>query len=212
MVGADDPVEGTNWALRSRDASDRQNTNSRAREYALSCLPVDAQLKVLTQPLLSGSACTVSAVRPDPNQPLLFASLPELTEPERLNLSVEQNAQAVKRLKASAPLVDVNGHSKRARPTFRTAGGMAVRSMSSLASCLADQYQVSLRTLWNRYAQYRKLGDSGLVDRVRSDKGKSRFFQSQPAVRAYVENKYLGERPSIRLVYQAMLKERHRTL
>ena len=84
-------------ALASRDASDLQNTNSKVRHYALSSLPVDAQLKVLKQPLLSGPACTALAVRPDPNQPRLFASLPEVTETERLNLSAEQNAQAVKR-------------------------------------------------------------------------------------------------------------------
>ena len=70
---------------------------------------------------------------------------------------------------------------------------------------LADQHNVSARTLWNWYAQYRKLGYAGLVDRVRSDKGKSRFLKAHPAVRAYLENKYLGERLSIRLVYQACL-------
>ena len=55
------------------------------REYALSSLPVEAQLKFLKQPLLSGPACTALALRPDPNQSKLFASLPEVTEPERLN-------------------------------------------------------------------------------------------------------------------------------
>src|SRR5262249_19854646 len=48
---------------------------------------------------------------------------------------------------------------------------------------------------------------SGLVDRIRSDKGKSRFFEAHPPVRAYVENKYLRERLSIRLVYQALLRD-----
>ncbi len=70
-------------ALRSRDSSDRQDATSRAREYTLSSLPVDAQLKFLKQPLLSGSACTALAVRPDPNQSRLFAALPEVTEAEQ---------------------------------------------------------------------------------------------------------------------------------
>ncbi len=82
-----------------------------------------------------------------------------------------------------------------------------MRSMTSLAGYLADQHQVSARTLWNWYAQYRKLGYAGLVDRVRSDKGKSRFLAAHPAVRAFLENKYLGERLSIRLVYQALLRD-----
>src|ERR1035438_4073363 len=35
------------------------------REYALSSLPVEAQLKFLKQPLLSGPDCTALALRPD---------------------------------------------------------------------------------------------------------------------------------------------------
>src|ERR1019366_2411544 len=148
------------------------------REYALSSLPVEAQLKFLKQPMLSGPDCTALALRSDLNQSKLFASLPEVTEPERLNFSAKQNAQALKRLEAIAPLVEFARSSRRSRPTFRTIGGVAVRSMSSLAGFLADQHHVSTRTLWNWYAQYRKLGYAGLVDRVRSDKGKSRFLKA----------------------------------
>jgi DNA-binding transcriptional ArsR family regulator len=161
---------------------------------------VEAQLKFLKQPLLSGPACTALALRSDLNQSNLFASLPEVTEPERLNFSAEQNAQALKRLEAIAPLVEFSSRSQRSRPTFRTIGGVAVRSMNSLVGYLAVQHHVSARTLWNWYAQYRKLGYAGLVDRVRSDKGKSRFLKAHPAVRAFLENKYLGERLSIRQV------------
>ena len=182
--------------------------NGRAeREYALSSLPVEAQLKFLKRPLLSGPACTALALRSDLNQSQLFAALPEVTETERLGFSPEQNAQAVKRLEAIAPLLDFSSRSKRSRPTFRTVGGVSVRSMNSLASYLADQHRVSARTLWNWYTQYRKLGYAGLVDRVRSDKGRSRFAQAHPAIRAYIENKYLRERLSIRLVYQALLRD-----
>ena len=190
-----------------RNTSNRQKHGCGHREYALSSLPVEAQLKFLKQPLLSGPACTALALRSDPNQSNLFASLPEVTEPERLNFSPKQNAQALKRLEAIAPLLEFSSRSKRSRPTFRTVGGVAVRSMNSLAGYLADQHQVSARTLWNWYAQYRKLGYAGLIDRVRSDKGKSRFFEAHPAVRAFVENKYLRERLSIRLVYQALLRD-----
>src|ERR1039458_1907119 len=76
------------------------------REYALSSLPVEAQLKFLKQPLLSGPACTALALRSNLSQSKLFASLPEVPEPERLNFSARQNAQALKRLEVIAPLVD----------------------------------------------------------------------------------------------------------
>src|ERR1035437_8572795 len=101
------------------------------REYALSSLPVEAQLKFLKQPLLSGPACTALALRSNLNQSNLFASLPEVTEPERLGFSARQNAQAMRRLEAIAPLVEFSRRSRRSRPTFRTIGGVAVPSMSS---------------------------------------------------------------------------------
>jgi hypothetical protein len=170
-------------ALRSRNASNQKKRGRGSREYALSSLPVEAQLKLLKQPLLSGPACTALALRSDSNQSNLFASLPEISEPERLNLSAQQSAQALKRLEAIAPLLEFSSRSKRSRPTFRTLGGVAVRSMNSLAGYLADQHHVSPRTLWNWYAQYCKVGYAGLVDRVRSDKGKSRFLKAHPAVR-----------------------------
>jgi hypothetical protein len=198
---------GREGQLRHRPSKTVRRNGQGQREYALSSLPVEAQLKFLKQPLLSGPDCTALALRSDLNQSKLFASLPEVSEPERLNFSARQNAQALQRLEAIAPLVEFASRSQRSRPTFRTVGGVAVRSMNSLAGYLADQHHLSPRTLWNWYAQYRKLGYAGLVDRVRSDKGKSRFLKAHPAVRAYVENKYLGERLSIRLVYQALLRD-----
>jgi transposase InsO family protein len=193
--------------LQQRPSKRARHDGRVQREYALSSLPAEAQLKFLKQPLLSGPACAALALRSDPNQSNLFASLPEITEPERLSFSPEQNAQALKRLEAIAPLVEFASRSRRSRPTFRTSGGVAVRSMTSLAGYLADQHQVSARTLWNWYAQYRQLGYAGLVDRVRSDKGKSRFLAAHAGVQAFLENKYLGERLSIRLVYQALLRD-----
>jgi len=124
-----------------------------AQEYALSSLPVEAQLKFLRQPLLAGPDCTALALRSNLNQSKLFASLPEVTEPERLSFSARQNAQALRRLEAIAPLVEFSSRSRGSRPTFRTVGGAAVRSMNSMAGYLADQHHLSPRTLWNWYAR-----------------------------------------------------------
>ena len=129
--------------LRLRNVSNRQKPGCGPREYALSSLPVEAQLRFLKQPLLSGPACTALALRSDLNQSNLFASLPEVPEPERLNFSARQNAQALQRLEAIAPLLEFRSRSQRSRPTFRTSGGVAVRSMGSLAGYLAGQHHVS---------------------------------------------------------------------
>src|SRR5450759_2306717 len=149
--------------LRHRPSKNARRDGRGHREYALSSLPVEAQLKFLKQPLLSGPACTALALRANLNQSNLFASLPEIAEPERLNFSARQNTQALKRLEAIAPLVEFSRRCQRSRPTFRTIGGVAVRSMISLVGYLADQHHVSPRSLWNWYGQYRKLGYAGLV-------------------------------------------------
>src|ERR1019366_9262281 len=86
--------------LQQRPSKQARNNGRGQHEYALSSLPVEAQLKFLKQPLLSGPACTALSLRSDLNQSNLFASLPEVTEPERLNFSATQNAQALKRLEA----------------------------------------------------------------------------------------------------------------
>src|ERR1022692_2996148 len=80
--------------LRHRPSKSGRRNGRGQHEYALSSLPLEAQLKFLKQPLLSGPDCTALALRSDSNQSNLFASLPEIAEPERLNFSARQNAQA----------------------------------------------------------------------------------------------------------------------
>src|ERR1019366_3629171 len=76
---------GREGPLRHRPSKPVRSNGRAQREYALSSLPVEAQLKFLKQPLLSGPDCTALALRSDLNQSNLFASLPEVPEPERLN-------------------------------------------------------------------------------------------------------------------------------
>ena len=54
--------------LRHRPSKSGRGNGRIQREYALSSLPVEAQLKFLKQPLLSGPACTALALRSNLNQ------------------------------------------------------------------------------------------------------------------------------------------------
>jgi len=66
-------------ALRSRNTSDRQKRGSGQREYALSSLPVEAQLKFLQQPLLSGPTAPLwpyARIQTNPTCLLLCQRLP----------------------------------------------------------------------------------------------------------------------------------------
>src|ERR1039457_7118043 len=80
--------------LRHRPSKSVRRNGQAERKYALSSWRVEAQLKFLKQPLLSGPDCTALALRSDPSQSKLFASLPEVTKLERLNFSARQQTQA----------------------------------------------------------------------------------------------------------------------
>src|ERR1039458_4344791 len=101
--------------LQHRPSKSVRSNRRVQREFALSSLPVEVQLKFLKQPLLSGPDCTALALRSNLNQSSLFASLPEVPEPERLNFSARQNSQALRRLEAIAPLVEFSRRSQRSR-------------------------------------------------------------------------------------------------
>src|SRR5260370_23178943 len=83
-ISKSEVVKLTGWSIRTVEwkaqqrkirvqAAARASRNGRhVRLYALSSLPVEAQLKFLKQPLLSGPACTALALRSALNQSSLF--------------------------------------------------------------------------------------------------------------------------------------------
>jgi putative transposase len=88
-----------------------------------------------------------------------------------------------------------------------TVGGKTISNLDDLAAYLAAQRGVSARTMWDWYTRFRKHGFAALADRLRSDKGKSRFFSKYPVAAEFAQNKFLNEQLSVELTHDALRRE-----
>lgn len=193
--------------LRWRFSERITSNGKREREYDPASLPPDAQLKLLKLSISVPPESTALILAGSRGQQSLFSATHSAARESLVGLSPSQNAQAQMRLETIAPLLDYARTPKAQRAVFRTLGGRAVRSATSLVTYVAEQYRVSPRMLWHWYARYRRHGYAGLAGLPRSDKGASRFFTKHAAARAFAETKYLRERLSIRLVHRALVRE-----
>jgi hypothetical protein len=117
---------------------------------------------------------------PSTSQAVLFSPPPAIPEDQRLLLSAADLATAEQRLNAIAPMLDF----KNGTAAAITVGGKTISNLDALAAYLAAQHEVSARTMWDWYTRFRKHGFAALADRLRSDKGKSRFFVQYPRPRS----------------------------
>ena len=74
------------------------------------------------------------------------------------------------------------------------ADGREFTSPARMGHCLADRHGVSPGTIWRWHRAFKKQGMVGLADQMRSDKGKSRFFQHHPKAATLVSYLYLEQR------------------
>ncbi len=168
------------------------------REYAVHSLPGEAQRKYFELSL--ARAAQPSAVcSPSVNlQRGIFDSAPELADAHRAVLPPELEKQAQERYEAIAPLLEFGSKQPNAPH---------LRSLGAFTKWIAQQRNISERTLWRWYSRFRKHGWTALADRARSDKGTSRYFEENPVLREFAEKKYLSERLSITAVHEALLRE-----
>jgi putative transposase len=115
-----------------------------------------------------------------------------------------------------APSVPIESHPViPASETQRTKFEEWVKSIAPLINCqkgqrseIAEQVAsatgLSVRTIWSRLKRFKS---GTLVPKMRSDKGKSRFFEGHKAAQILIESKYCSERLSMRLAYEALVRE-----
>jgi hypothetical protein len=111
--------------------------------------------------------------------------------------------QAKGRYEAVAQMIDFR---RDMQPYLRTAEGNIIKSKDEMALHLASRYGVSLRTIWNWHARFRKAGYGGLANEARSDKGVSRSFDRNPRAQYFVEEKYLGKRFSMVSTHKELIR------
>ncbi len=180
-------------ALPRRDGEQRAANGRPVPEYDVSALVPqvishDHLHRFLLARAARESASTALATQSADNQPSLFPA-PKTGARWIVPAALEPIAQ--QRLEVIKPLLDWDSAP---HPLILGPGGKPVQTKREAAEALARLEGVSARTLWRRAAAYRERNDAGLVREVRSDRGKSRFFQKRPEAAQWVLAKYAESR------------------
>ena len=110
-----------------------------------------------------------------PGQQSLFAP----ADPGARALSPDQEALALDRKRAIAPLLDFMAAPETERKLLRF-DGRSFRTLGALVDFHAARIHESPSNLWRWYSRFLKEGFSGLANRARSDRGKSKIFGQVP--------------------------------
>lgn len=162
------------------------------REYEIDSFPEEFRSKLLT--IASVEIETIRPQLPFPQAPMKLAFANE-----------EEERQAKARFEAIEPLVNFD----RRRDEYallRLGDGTPVTSASRMAKLLSEQRNISERNLWRMVTRFKEGGLVGLADRKRSDKGKSRFFDTYKDAAAVAAYMFLNRRDSIRSAHNAIVR------
>jgi len=175
---ADQVMKLMNWSratfyrrsaeLISRNKPDGLNARP-LREYLAASLPLSPTQAEQTQ--LTVVAPPAASFGP------LFAGIPA-TGAQRIMLpDPEAQKQAEQRLAVLSPLLDYAANAERLS-SLTLPDGRRVTSLTRLIEHIAVTHEppISIRTVKDWLARYRADGLVGLADRIRSDKGQSRWF------------------------------------
>lgn len=197
-------------AIRRRLSQERGANGRRLYEYYIPSLPADLQVKITnSRPTFETEKPVALVPHPESHntQLSMFVLPPKVDREARLALTDEQQRQADYRLEVLAPLIEfrrrTNGHS----PVMRLQDGRELCTIDDIVKYVAEQRQIAVSTVYEWDRRLRASGYPGLADAVRSDKGFFRFLSKHTEIAETLQTKYLKERLSIRVSYEAMLRE-----
>ncbi|HKI11417.1 MAG TPA: hypothetical protein VKA02_04830 [Candidatus Acidoferrum sp.] len=186
----------------TRDTTTRGRNGRPEREYELSSLPAEVQdsyaagkglaiIRAAEQTLSSSAVATTLQPRP------------------RVAVPEDLKDQAQQRYRAIQPLLDFRKRTSGARPTFPLADGRLIRTVVDLAKYVGAQQvpPVSWSTLLRWLKRFDREGCAALADRVRKDKGQSRWAEEHPAAALFLQQKYLHEGLSRQMSWEALVRE-----
>ena len=176
----------------------------RERVYEIKALPPDAQGR-----LWAARGCAVEEARVSPAAPIQLA-LPGVV----LRKDAEPGArvvlpdaaslkQANDRLQILRPILDFIAHPK-THSDLRFADGRPVDSLRSMSEYVSAQHGIGKSTLLRWLAAYREGGHAALADRVRRDKGQSRWFAQNRNAAMLAAFLYLDQRMGVSFVHEEL--------
>jgi len=174
----------------SRFTNQRAKNGRVEREYLASSLPASAapQQRLALVP-----------AKPAPLGPL-FANLPAVQSTPIMLPDPDDQKIATERLAAIQPLLEFP--SDPARFASLQVGGHPVTSLERLIAYIAQSQNppVCAMTVKRWLYRFRKGGFAALADRIRADKGQSRWFAKHPDAAILAAYLYLNERQSLSFV------------
>ena len=133
----------------------------------------------------------------------LFASVPAAALDRIVLPDPAAQKQAQQRLDILAPVLDFADNPQR-YARLQLADGRFVTSLERMIEYAAARCNQSPRTIKRWLARYRQAGYAALADRIRADKGVSRWFERHPDARVFAAYLYLVERMSVTFICEQL--------
>lgn len=124
---------------------------------------------------------------------------------EHFALTPEQKMEAARRFQIIQPLVAARNASVTGKPLVLD--DHQFQTVDEVARYLAKQHGLSRATIFRWDRRFRDGGYGALADEPREDCGISRAFADRTEAASFVQGKYLREGLSVRLTYEALLRE-----
>jgi transposase InsO family protein len=172
------------------------------REYDVLSLPVEVQLKIMGA---SSSESSKLLVQSDAHVsfPASRSKIDSLNR--RLPVTDEDEARIRERFEQIQEFIDFCNHDPSQKPKPRLLGGKAIRTHSQMAAYVAAEQGMSVSEVWRRYKAWKT---GSLLRKIRSDKGKSRFFENYPKAADLAAYVHLEQRQSATCAYEAIVRDR----
>jgi len=184
-------------------ATETRGRNGRPEyEYRLSSLPGEAQTKFADE-----LRKRFAVVGPTEQTLPLFASAAVIQASPRIAIPEDLEDQARARLKAIQPLLDFRKQTKSRRAEVVLSDGHSVKTLQEVAEWVAPQFNTSWQTIWRWLDRFDKGHVAALADKVRKDRGQSRFFEDHSAAAAFLQEKFLREGLSREMSWEAVCRE-----
>ena len=214
-LNSEDLMAAANWKPRTlqrkvrdgeikwRSAKLRGPNGRQAREFLLGSLPPDLQIEIVrrraavSQREQAGSGQTST-------QLIRFRSEPALADAPRVVLpDPEAQAEAERRLRAIEPLLQyLQWETPAEKQQWCDQNDLTVKNSEDLARQIASKEGCAGSTVWRWVKRFREDGFIALADRIRADKGQSRWFEAHPNAKIFAAYLYLIERTSISYVWE----------